>query len=34
MPLTKQDRQHSLYEEGVACAYCHAPTNAEDKDRY
>ena len=34
LPLSANDRQHPLYEEGVACAHCHASTSADDKARY
>jgi UPF0176 protein len=33
-PLTENDRQHELYEEGVACAHCHDDTSSDDKARF
>jgi len=33
-PLNDEDKAHTLYEEGVSCAHCHASTDADDKNRF
>jgi UPF0176 protein len=30
-PLSAEDRQHPLFEDGVACAHCHTITSTTDK---